>query len=161
LDTLRECDELLARDAKDGAHPNHVQMIEDRVVMISEWMTRLDRCRCETDQPNDVVLLDPADYIRMLGSTGCVTVRAVPVLRVLGGVEIQVTEEELDLMKHAVGHERGKPFYRNYFCADPGSNDDRIWTSLTERGLAVLRRGPQEHLPYNLYVVSFRGLQLL
>ncbi len=58
----------------------------------------------------------------------------------------KLTDEEFDLMHHAVGEFKGykghrvrklESCYRNCFAASPGSHETRVWRSLVVRNLAV------------------------
>lgn len=48
---------------------------------------------------------------------------------------MSLTDAQLDLMAHALGAERG--YYRNYFAAEPNTDDHRAWEELARNGFAA------------------------
>ena len=73
-----------------------------------------------------------------------------------------LTDEELNIIKHATGFYSDIPFYRNVFCASPKGTDDRIWLGLIKKGYArLLRHNNKDLYPYNVYKVNERGIEYL
>lgn len=73
-------------------------------------------------------------------------------------------DRERDLVCHAVGcwdgyGRRALAGHRNHFAASPGSEDDRVWSSLVGRGLATVSP-PTSWLPYNLYRATAEAARL-
>lgn len=69
-----------------------------------------------------------------------------------------LTAIELDLMRHALGLNRGKVSTRNSFAAEPNSDDDKTWRGLAAVGLAR-SRGTINSAPnvLNIWVVTEAG----
>jgi hypothetical protein len=70
------------------------------------------------------------------------------------------TAGQMELMRHALGHYRTPRVDRNYFAADPGSDDDRDWQALVVSGHARLYRPAAGEQSLNYYTVTPAG-QLL
>jgi hypothetical protein len=68
--------------------------------------------------------------------------------------------DQIELMRHALGHYRTPRVDRNYFAADPGSDDDKGWQELVVSGHARLYRPAAGEQTMNYYTVTPAG-QLL
>ncbi|PZU87890.1 MAG: hypothetical protein DI527_18145 [Chelatococcus sp.] len=68
-----------------------------------------------------------------------------------------LTDHERECLQHALGLNRNRVPYRNYFNAEPGSPDDVVFVELQRRGLARLVRGPLGIAPDNLWRVTEAG----
>ncbi len=72
--------------------------------------------------------------------------------------------KQRELMMHALGNPKpGKLPCRNYFAADPGSEDDAEFAKLQEIGLAKLYScpRPESGFPYNCWLVTEKGRKYL
>ena len=54
----------------------------------------------------------------------------------------RVTQEQLDILRHTVGLDKGTKPYRNHFAADPGHEDYDDLTELCTMGLMIKRQSP-------------------
>ena len=69
-----------------------------------------------------------------------------------------LSDRERECLEHALGLNRNRNPYRNYFSAEPGSPDDRAFVALERRGLARLARKPTPGFcPDNLWRVTEAG----
>lgn len=76
----------------------------------------------------------------------------------------KTTEKERELMEHATGWRSRDPLYRNYFAANPDSEDWHAWKALTDRGLASLFVPSNEEasiLPLHYFHVTPLGISAL
>lgn len=71
------------------------------------------------------------------------------------------TAYEIKLMRHALGMDGRNPFYRNYFAASPGFEDDEHWQRLKSIGLAYLRMESNDTFPCQTYGVTEEGKRLI
>lgn len=71
------------------------------------------------------------------------------------------TAYQVRLMRHALGLDGKTPYYRNYFAASSGFEDDEQWMSLVEKDLAVLHQRPSLEFPYKVYRVTEKGKQFV
>jgi hypothetical protein len=69
---------------------------------------------------------------------------------------IDITDIQIDQMKHALGLNYSKTQTRNYFYSDA---DDPEWNDLVEKGLAVKRPSWDEESAY--FHVTEKGINLL
>ena len=68
-----------------------------------------------------------------------------------------MTDEERDLLRHACGVDSRSPYYRDYFAAEPGSDDDCAWAAMVDAGLASVRRQPGSLTQLRIYGVTTAG----
>jgi len=68
----------------------------------------------------------------------------------------QVTERQLDQMRHALGLNYGKEMTRNNYYTD---SDDLEWNDLVEKGYAVKRSGWDDESAY--YHVTDEGKNIV
>lgn len=52
-----------------------------------------------------------------------------------------MTPYQIDLARHALGLNRQRVSFRNYFVAGPGHNDYAGWMDMVEKGVATRRPG--------------------
>lgn len=71
------------------------------------------------------------------------------------------SKNEIELIRHACGVDSREPFYRDYFAAEPGSEDDAAWRRMVCRGWAEVRRDPSSYSPYRIYGVTKSGMALI
>ena len=70
-----------------------------------------------------------------------------------------LTPRERENLQHALGLDRNHRPWRNWFAAEPGSPDDRIFVGLAARGLAALQSGPRPGFcPDNIWRVTTAGM---
>ena len=69
--------------------------------------------------------------------------------------DIELTEREIETIRHSLGWNRDRIAYRNYFAADRDSEDDAIWLGLVKRGLAIGRE--TSVTPDRTYSVGLRA----
>jgi len=68
-----------------------------------------------------------------------------------------MTNEERELLRHALGADSDSPGYRNHFAASPGTPADLAWAAMVASGLA---RGPWASTmagPLKFYAASEAG----
>lgn len=53
----------------------------------------------------------------------------------------EMTENQRDIMRHALGYGSRNPGYRNHFCTGPGSTDYPHCEALVEAGMMSRREG--------------------
>lgn len=70
--------------------------------------------------------------------------------------QVQISEEQLRMMKHALGLNKGKEQTRNYFYT---SSTHEEWNDLVRRGLAMKRSGWDDDNSY--YFVTEEGKALI
>ena len=77
--------------------------------------------------------------------------------------EQSLSQKEIDLMLRALGWSPSGQVngQRNFYVADPGSDEDEIWKGLCDRGMANLTSGPTRLISGNNYNVTNLGGQLL
>lgn len=73
----------------------------------------------------------------------------------------KLTETEVSLMRHACGMDSKDPYYRDYFAADPGSDDDLAWAGLVSVNMASVRQEPNDWCPLRIYGVTSLGKQTI
>lgn len=70
---------------------------------------------------------------------------------------MSLTQNELDILRHALGlNYQAKPF-RNHFCTGPGSADHPTYMALVDKGLMVRRPPSLLTGGDDLFVVTVRG----
>ena len=67
----------------------------------------------------------------------------------------ELSEREIEIIRHSLGLNRDRFAYRNYFAADRDSEDDAIWLGLVKRGLAIGRE--TSVTPDRTYSVGLRA----
>lgn len=71
---------------------------------------------------------------------------------------IDITDKQLELMKHSLGLTRNKKPYRNYFFT---LEDDKDWNELVEKGLAIKGKDHPNDDKYIYFFVSKQGLEFV
>jgi hypothetical protein len=67
------------------------------------------------------------------------------------------TERQIDILRHALGLNRGKEAYRNHFVTGKGSSDYADCCALVETGLMVYRKGNELTGGDDLFQVTEAG----
>lgn len=70
---------------------------------------------------------------------------------------IELTRPERDCIEHALGLTRARRPWRNFFAAEPGSPDHRLFERLTARGLTRLASRASPGQPCDLFAVTEAG----
>lgn len=70
----------------------------------------------------------------------------------------ELTPQERACLQHALGLNRNHIPFRNHFCAEPGSPDDKVFAELERRGLARLFAKPFGVIPHNTWRVTVAGV---
>lgn len=70
---------------------------------------------------------------------------------------IELTRNERDCIEHALGLNRARRPYRNFFAAEPSSPDHQDLLRLTARGLARLYRHAAPGQPCDLFSITEAG----
>lgn len=70
---------------------------------------------------------------------------------------VDLTRNERDCIEHALGLNRARRPYRNFFAAEPGSPDHIALQSLLARGLTWLQRRAGPGQPCDLFAVTEDG----
>lgn len=76
-------------------------------------------------------------------------------------MNLSASRNEIELIKHACGIGSHDPFYRDYFAAEPDSDDDAAWRRMVCRGWAEVRREPGSLSPLRIYGVTKSGMALI
>lgn len=78
-------------------------------------------------------------------------------------IKPKVTAKERELLEHATGWRAREPLYRNYFAANPDSEDFRAWEALAARELATCRPSSEGSpiLPLVYFHVTPLGISAL
>lgn len=70
---------------------------------------------------------------------------------------VDLTRNERDCIEHALGLNRARRPFRNFFAAEPGSPDHEAFVRLAARGLAQLRRRAGPGFPCDYFAVTEAG----
>lgn len=70
---------------------------------------------------------------------------------------VEITRSERDCIEHALGLNRARRPYRNFFAAEPGSPDHEAFVTLAARGLAALMRRSAPGFPCDIFAVTEAG----
>lgn len=70
---------------------------------------------------------------------------------------IDLSRNERDCIEHALGLNRARRPYRNFFAAEPGSPDHEAFVKLAARGLAQLGRRTSPGFPCDIFIVTEAG----
>jgi hypothetical protein len=70
---------------------------------------------------------------------------------------LELSRAERDCVEHALGLNRARRPYRNFFAAEPGSPDHETFVLLVARGLAWLARRAGPGQPCDLFAITEAG----
>lgn len=71
--------------------------------------------------------------------------------------EVKLTDLQVENMRHALGLNRARQPYRNYYCAPPEDTEAcASWDELVSAGYATVML-PDSHLPYRTYRLTDDG----
>lgn len=71
-----------------------------------------------------------------------------------------ITDQHLDIMRHATGLSRSKKAYRNYFCADEHHSDMPLINDLVAAGLMQAARKINDGRD-TIYIVTTAGASMI
>lgn len=70
---------------------------------------------------------------------------------------VDLSRNERDCIEHALGLNRARRPFRNFFAAEPGSPDHEAFVRLAARGLAKLMRRADPGFPCDYFAITEAG----